>query len=598
MNIADFIVARLCFHGINTAFAVTGGGAMFLNNACAAQPKLKNFYLHHEQACAMAAEGYARVAEKPAIVNVTTGPGAINSLNGVFGAFTDSIPMIILSGQVKKETISDLQNLNSLRQLGDQEARTIEMVKPICKKVFFIENFVSLVDIIDEAYFTATTGRPGPVWIEVPIDVQSTEISLDPYTCEINFLQEIIQEQGYENKLNQIIELIKESKRPVILSGTGIKLSKTINELVSLAEKLSFPVLTAWSHDSFPNQHRLYFGRPGTIGTRSANLIFQNSDLIIVLGSRLNIRQTSYNFKDFAKNSKIIWVDIDSNEFKKPHIKYEIALQADLKSFIPDLLYKIEDSKLEINNLKWLEWCEENKLKYSPKYEDYKEGENKVNPYKFIFKLFNLIPEDSIIACGNASACIIPFQVGKLKNSQQMFSNSGSASMGYELPAAIGAAIAAPEKTTVCIAGDGSIMMNLQELETIRRLNLNIKIILIANDGYLSIKQTQSNFFNSKFGADPESGVSFPDFNRIFDSFEIHNYKVVNLNEEIYTLEQIFETKNPTGIVVEADPGQEFEPRIKSRKVGDKIMTPQLDDMFPHLSSDELELIRKSALSI
>lgn len=593
MNIADFIVARLCFHGITTAFGVTGGGAMFLNNACASQPNLRNFYLHHEQACAMAAEGFARVAGIPAIVNVTTGPGAINSLNGVFGAFTDSIPMIVLSGQVKKETISDLQNLNYLRQLGDQEARTIQMAKPVCKKVFFIENAENLTEIIDEAYYTATAGRPGPVWIEVPIDVQSAEILLDPLSRQIDLEKISIKDDEYDLKLEKVIELIKNSKRPIILSGTGVKLSNTRNSLVTLAEKLNCPVLTAWSHDSFPNEHQLYFGRPGTIGTRSGNLIFQNSDLIIVLGSRLNIRQTSYNFDDFAKNSKIIWIDIDSNEFKKSHIKFELAIESDLKSFIPDLIKKI--NSYEFNFSRWLKWCEGIKLKYSPKYEDYKESENKVNPYKFIFKLFDFIPDESIITCGNASACIIPFQVGILRNSQQMFSNSGSASMGYDLPAAIGAAIAAPDKTIVCIAGDGSIMMNLQELETVKHLELNIKIILISNEGYLSIKQTQSNFFNGKFGADPESGVSFPNFNNIFDAFEIKNHDITNLHKEINILEKLFQTKKPQAVVVTVDPQQEFEPRIKSRKVGDRIMTPQLDDMFPHLPSNELDAIRKSA---
>lgn len=593
MNIADFIVARLCFHGITTAFGVTGGGAMFLNNACASQPNLMNFYLHHEQACAMAAEGFARVAGIPAIVNVTTGPGAINSLNGVFGAFTDSIPMIVLSGQVKKETISDLQNLNHLRQLGDQEARTIQMAKPVCKKVFFIESAENLTEIIDEAYYTATAGRPGPVWIEVPIDVQSTEILLDPLSRQIDLKRIDIKDDEYDLKLEKVIELIKNSKRPIILSGTGVKLSKTRNSLVTLAEKLNCPVLTAWSHDSFPNEHQLYFGRPGTIGTRSGNLIFQNSDLIIVLGSRLNIRQTSYNFEDFAKNSKIIWIDIDANEFKKSHIKFELAIESDLKSFIPDLIMKI--NSYEFNFSRWLKWCEGIKLKYSPKYEDYKESENKVNPYKFIFKLFDVIPDESIIACGNASACIIPFQVGMLRNSQQMFSNSGSASMGYDLPAAIGAAIAAPDRTIVCIAGDGSIMMNLQELETVKHLELNIKIILISNEGYLSIKQTQSNFFNGKFGADPESGVSFPKFNNIFDAFEIKNHEITNLHKEINILEKLFQTKKPQAVVVTVDPQQEFEPRIKSRKEGDRIMTPQLDDMFPHLPSNELDAIRKSA---
>lgn len=596
MNVAEFVIARLNYKGVDTVFSVTGGGAMFINNACANTPGLKTYYLHHEQACAMAAEGYARVANKPAIVNVTTGPGAINSLNGVFGAFTDSIPMIVVAGQVKTSTISDLQGLKNTRQLGDQEVRSIEMVRSICKKTYLIDSSDLIAETIDEAYSAAVSGRPGPVWLEIPIDIQSMQIELDP--SKTNKLEKSFNSESKKEDLNTVIELLSKSKRPVILSGTGIKLSQTKEQLIKFAELISVPVLTAWSHDSFPNEHALYFGRPGTIGTRAGNLIFQNSDLVIVLGSRLNIRQTGYNFQGFAKNSRIIWVDIDENEFKKPHIKYELAIKQDLKFFLPELIEKIIKRKNRFEYESWLNWCLKIKKFYTPKIEDYNFTGNKINPYHFMFKLFSHIPKKSIIVCGNASACIIPFQVGNLKNEQQMFSNSGSASMGYDLPAAIGAAIADPESTVICIAGDGSIMMNLQELETIKRLQLNIKIFLLSNEGYLSIKQTQNNFFNKKFGADSESGLDFPDFNKVFSAFGIKNHFFQKPDDDFENIRIDIGSKYPVGIVVSVDPSQEFEPRIKTKRVENKMITPELDEMHPPIDTKVLNELRLEALSI
>jgi acetolactate synthase-1/2/3 large subunit len=598
MRVADFIAARLAYLGVDTSFLVTGGGAMYLNDAIGASESFRKIYCHHEQGASIAAEAYARVALKPALLNVTTGPGCINALNGVFGAYTDSIPMVIVSGQVKRETMLSFNPVPGLRQLGDQEVDIVTMVKPITKWVYLLKTLEEIAQKIDEAFCEAVTGKPGPVWLDVPVDVQGMTLP-ESYEALISKPLDLsIQEYTASSEdMEKTINAISKAKRPIILAGSGIRISGMTPKLVELAESLGIPVVTAWTHDIFPNDHPLFAGRPGTIGTRAGNFVVQNSDLVIVLGSRLNIRQVSYNWSSFARNAKKIWVDIDPAEFNKPYVSADVTIAADLKKFIPSLIALVKKSQWKSCHGPWVQWCADINARYTPKPTDYPVSEDAINSYHFISELFEHLKENDIVVCGNATATIVPFQIGKIKSGMRLFSNSGSASMGYDIPAALGAAIANPQSRIICLAGDGSSMMNIQELETISGLKLNILVFILNNDGYLSIKQSQRNFFKREAGASSQSGLTFPDFQKLGEAFGL---KSISLKKERWVegLKIFLNSPGPSLCNTFLDLNQEFEPRLKSKMVDGVISTPELDDMHPFLDPKELASVRESALKI
>lgn len=598
MRVADFIVARLAFLGIDTSFLVTGGGAMYLNDAIGASESLKKIYCHHEQGASIAAEAYARVALKPALLNVTTGPGSINALNGVFGAYTDSIPMVIVSGQVKRETMLSFNPVPGLRQLGDQEVDIIAMAKPITKWAYLLKTPEEIAQKIDEAFSEAVTGKPGPAWLDVPVDIQGAVLP-EEYEALISRPLDLFVDQFAASfgEVEKTIEAISKAKRPVILAGSGVRISGTASKLVELAETLDIPVVTAWTHDIFPNDHRLFAGRPGTIGTRAGNFVVQNADLVIVLGSRLNIRQVSYNWKSFARNAKKIWVDIDPAEFKKPYVSADITIAADLKTFVPSLISSAKNSQWKPIHGSWVRWCADINARFTPRPDDYPVSEDAINSYHFVAELFEHLKENDIVVCGDATATIVPFQIGKIKSGMRLFSNSGSASMGYDIPAALGAAIANPEARIICLAGDGSSMMNIQELETISSLDLNVLVFILNNDGYLSIKQTQRNFFKREAGSSSQSGLSFPDFKKLGEAF---SFRSIDLKKARWKerLKEFLNAPGPSLCNTFLDLYQEFEPRLKSKMVDGVISTPELDDMHPFLDSQELAAVRESALKI
>ena len=594
LNVSDQIAKYIKKKGVDQVFTVTGGGAMFLNKAFHETYGKSVCYMHHEQACAMAAEGYARIKNKPAVVNVTSGPGGINALNGVFGAFTDSIPMIIISGQVKNETLVRSYSDKNLRQLGDQEAKIEDIAKPICKYVVGIKKISQLAKELPKALFEASNGRPGPVWIDIPADIQMAREKVKfrehKNVKKINNLK-------YKNIFQELNVLLQNSKRPLILAGTGVRLSSTTNNLIKFSKKFSIPITTAWTHDIIESKSKFFAGRPGTIGTRPGNFCLQNADLVIVLGSRLNIRQTGFNFSGFAKNAKIVHVDIDKSELNKFYLNTHMKINMDLRNFFnlaSKYLYKNDNKKILSE---WVAWCKRVKEKYSIKNEKFsKDKKGLLNPYRAMFKISDLLKEGDKIVCGNASACIIPFQSLEIKKNQRLFSNSGSASMGYDLPAAIGAAIAdnkSDNSRVICIAGDGSLQMNIQELQTLASLNLNLKIFLINNEGYLSIKSTHQNFFGEVFGSDPDSGIDFPNFVKIAKAYGINAYKISSyrsLNE----LDSILNKKEPALIELMVDTEQEFCPKLKSRMDDNgNFITPELDDMYPFLKREDIINITK-----
>lgn len=595
MKVAKYISEFLVKNGIKDCFIVTGGGAMHLDDALGHQEGLHCVFNHHEQACSIAAEGYTRLTGKLAAVCVTSGPGGTNAITGVMGGWLDSIPMFVLSGQVKRETtIWSCPELN-LRQLGDQEFDIIHSVANMTKYAVMVTNPQEIAYHLEKALFLALNGRGGPVWLDIPLDVQGAQIETNEL---IHFNSEIekpwVVPQVKDEIAETILAKIKEAKAPLILAGTGIRLGQAEEELLKLLNKLQIPVVTAWNaNDSVGADSPYLAGMPGTVGTRPGNFAVQNCDLLLSLGCRLNIRMIGYNHFDFAKNAYKIIVDIDPRELAKPTIRPDMSVNADVKDLMQKLLTKEYERPIRHN--KWLKWCQDLMEKYPACDKSYYRNDGGViNPYVFMDKLFAKLDKTDRIICGNGSACVITFQAGKIKQGQRMFTNSGCAAMGYGLPAALGVAVADNSKRTICIDGDGSVMMNIQELATIAYNKLDIKLIVLNNNGYHSIRQTQTNLFKPPFiGIDANSGVGFPDFAKLADAFGLKYYVLDSEENCDAVLNEVLNCEGPCLCEAVVDPTQNFAPKSSSKVLPDgRITSPSLDDMAPFLPREEFEKIK------
>ena len=590
-KLAQYIMGKLADWGVRDVFLVTGGGAMHLNDALARESRLHYVCNHHEQAAAMAAECYARVTGTVGVVNVTTGPGGINALNGVFGAWTDSVPMMVLSGQVKRETCMAALGIKGLRQLGDQEVDIVRMAGGITKYAVLVTDPADIRYHLEKAWHLSKSGRPGPCWLDIPVDVQSAMVdestmrAYDPAENPPDWDPAAVPEQCRE-----VIRRLAAAKRPVIMAGTGVRASHALAAFRSVIGLLGIPITTAWTHDLIASDDPLFCGRPGTIGERAGNFTVQNADVLLVLGSRLNIRQVSYNWGSFAREAFKIQVDIDAAEMQKPLVHPDLPIHCDLKAFLEEMLRQLSESAYQPeHHAGWLAWCRERAVKYPVVLDRYRQQGPPVNPYYFIGELFEMLAGDDVIVCGDATACIVPYQAGKLKFSQRLISNSGAASMGHDLPAAVGAAVARQGKRVICLAGDGSIQLNIQELQTIAHHRWPIKIFVLNNGGYLSIRQTQSNFFGGNMiGESPSSGVSFPDMRCVAGAYGIPAMRVATA-ADFRNIPAMLHAPGPALCEVMLDPAQEFEPRLKSRQLPDgKIVSPNLEDMYPFLDPEEL----------
>lgn len=594
IKVAQYISEFLVNNGIIDCFMVTGGGAMHLDDAIGHQKGIRCIFNHHEQGSAIAAEAYARYSGKIAAVCVTSGPGGTNAITGVMGGWLDSIPMFILSGQVKRETTTWACPELNLRQLGDQEFDIIGSVSNMTKYAVMVTNPLEIAYHLEKALYMALEGRKGPVWLDIPLDVQGAQIETDEL---IHFNSEVERTWSLssikKSLINTVVEKIRNAKAPLILAGTGIRLGNAETEFLELLDKLKIPVVTAWNaNDTAASDSPYFAGMPGTVGTRAGNFAVQNCDLLISLGCRLNIRMIGYNHYDFAKNAYKIIVDIDPRELSKPTIKADMPVNADVKDFISEILK--EDYTPVSSHEKWLSWCRNLVEKYPAALPKYRNKDGLINPYVFMDILSEKLESDDKIICGNGSACVMTFQALKLKQGQRMFTNSGCAAMGYGLPAALGVAVAYNENRTICIDGDGSIMMNIQELAVIAHNKLNVKIILLNNNGYHSIRQTQTNLFKPPFiGIDSESGVSFPDFKLLASAFGLKYFTLSGESECGKVLDEVLACDGACICEVVVDPGQNFAPKSSSKVMPDgKIVSPSLDDMAPFLEREEFEAIK------
>ncbi len=589
IKLSDYVVRTLADWGVRDIFMMTGGGAMHLNDSIGQESRIRYICTHHEQVAAMAAEGYSRISGLPGVVNVTTGPGGINALNGVFGAWTDSIAMLVLSGQVKRQTCMATAGTRNLRQLGDQEVDIISMVRGVTKYAQLIDDPAKIRYHLERAWHLARSGRPGPCWLDIPIDVQSAQIdetTLRPYDpaedalpCDSALLQRQCQE---------VVERLRAAKRPVLLAGTGVRLAGALEEFEQVIRKLGIPVTTAWTHDLIANDDELYCGRPGTIGDRAGNFTVQNADLVLVLGSRLNLRQVSYNWSSFARDAFKIQVDVDPAELSKPLVTPDLAITADLKPFLRTLVETLDATAYQPRHAPWLAWCRQRVSRYPVVQDRQRKPGPPLNPYYFMELLSARLASDDVVICGNATACILPFQVMKIRRGQRLISNSGAASMGYDLPASIGAAVARNGRRVICLAGDGSLQLNIQDLQTVVHHQLPVKLFVLNNGGYLSIRSTQRNFFGRLMGEGPQSGVSFPDFVKVGNAYGLPGIRV-DCAAGMDKVQSALDAPGPALIEIMLDPEQEFEPRSRSKVLPDgSIVSPPLEDMYPFLSPEEL----------
>lgn len=600
IRLADYVAEFLVAHGVTDCFSVVGGGAMHLNDALGHKDGLKVTYNHHEQACAIAAEAYARIDNRIAAVCVTTGPGGTNALTGVLGGWLDSIPMFIISGQVRYDTTARyaLQYTKTpLRAMGDQEYDIVKSVTPMTKYATMIEDPLQIRYALERAWHLATTGRPGPVWIDIPVNYQGSYIETDDlHGYDPAEDDALLPPPVSSDLVNEVLNAITQAKRPVIHAGYGIRLSGAYDLFRSVIDKLNIPVVTYWNAiDLIEDDHPLYVGRAGNMGDRPGNWAIQNADLVIAIGTRISIRQVGYNWQTWARAAKVIMVDIDPAELKKPTLHVDMPIWADAKDFLTQLNSAIIQYPLFQNRI-WLDACQNWKRNYpvvQPK--QLEENGNTANVYAFVHYLSEQLPENSLTAVSNGACCVVGHQTYVIKKGSRFANNSAVASMGYGLPAAIGTCIAGERAETICLEGDGSIMMNLQELQTIITNKLPIKIFLINNSGYHSIRITQSNLFSEhcKVGIGEESGdLSFPAFRKIADAFGFPYYEAHSNASMKKAVDKVLALDGPVFCEIYTDTEQRWEPKSSTKRLEDgTLVSPPLEDLAPFLPRQELKEI-------
>lgn len=591
IRLADYVMSFLEQQGVRDIFVVTGGGAVFLDDALNGNKNLRYYCCHHEQAVAMAAEAYARVKGDLGVSLVTTGPGGTNTITGVCGSWTDSVPHLILSGQVfLNQTIRN----TGVRQLGVQEINIVDIVRTITKYAVMVEDPKKIKYHLQKAIYLAKTGRPGPVWIDVPANIQNAKIEESELE---EFHPEEIRPQydaDLPQKVARIVELLRASKRPLLHAGQGIRIAGAINDFRHLVEHYRLPFVTSRNaNDIIESSHGLYIGRPGTFPQRWANFAVQNCDAYISIGTRLSLPQTGYNAKDYARNAFKVMVDADKAELFKDTLHLDLRVHADAKEFLRELERQLGQQNMSFDTASWIAQCQEWKKKYPIVLPEYEKQTKTVNSYYFADVLSDVLTPEDIIVTDMGFAFQTTHQTFRVKNGQRLFTNSGFASMGWGLPAAVGASVASGGvsggKRVICLAGEGGFMMNIQELATVMHHQFPIKIFVYNNGGYLTQKQTFELNFGRVIGSDKASGLSFPDFEKIAEAHNIpftRIYSHVKMKEKI---QNIIDAPGPHLCELMMDHNQAQIPKAIPRKRPDGTSMPILfENLYPFLDEQEL----------
>ncbi len=586
IRLADYVMLFLESIGIEDVFTVSGGGSIFLDDALG-QSKIKYYCCHHEQAVAMASEAYARVNGEIGVSLVTSGPGGTNAITGVAGCWIDSVPNLIISGQVYlNQTIGD----SGLRQLGVQEINIIDIVDPITKYAVMVKKANKIKYHLQKAVHIAKTGRPGPVWVDIPADIQRADINeneLEEFTPNENPTS---LDSNLKSKVTKIAQLLKSSKRPLIHVGQGVKISKATKEFLAFVKSYDLPFVTARNaNDIVATNHELYVGRPGTFGQRGANFAVQNSDFYLAIGTRLALSQTGYFSRDYARNAKKVMVDIDQTELDKKTLSIDIKVQSDAKVFLMELNQELSGVSLDISS--WIRQCQHWKEKYPVMIPEHKRHKSPVNSYYFVDILSEILTSKDVIVTDMGIAFQGTHQAFKIKEGQKLFTNSGFAAMGWGLPASVGACVANQNKRTICISGDGGLQLNIQELATIMHNKLPIKLFVLNNGGYLTIKQTQEHGFGGQLmGCNQATGLSFPDVLKLAEAYKIRSIRLDNQENLKHKLKQVVDSKGPVVCEIIMDPDQKQIPKVLNRKKPDGTMEASpVEDMYPYLAPEELK---------
>ena len=586
MTVSEYIFDFLAKKGVDTAFVVTGGQAMWLNDALARSKKIRSVFCHHEQSCAMSADAYGRITNNLGLAVVTAGPGSVNVINGLVGGWTDSSPMMVVSGQSALASVKYIES-SGIRQFGIQGINIKPFVEKACKYFVTVDDPINIRFYLEKAYHLAKNGRPGPVWIDVPLDIQRMHV---PEKLAVGYTPENFTIGGRKRKelIASFIDKLTTSSRPLIIAGQGIRLSNATNELRAFVERFRIPIVTTrLGIDVIESDNDLYVGRPGNYGERAANFAIQNADFILSVGSRLATAAVGHNPKCFGKHAFKIVVDIDQKELEKPGFPIDVKIQDDAKAFLEALMdYNI---KSKPDTKAWVEKCNEWKRKYPVVLDEYKNtGEGRINSYYFIDRLCEATSNDDMILVDTGSCFHVACQAWKLKKGQRFITTGGLSSMGYWV-AGIGACSANNYQKTIVITGDGSFQMNIQDLATIAHNKLPIKIFIFNNNGYLLIRQTQHNYMNDRFyGEGPESGLWCPDSLKIANAYGIKGVRIENASQLESKIQEVLDYDGPVICDVLTEEWQLIIPRVASDKLPDgSLRMRNYEDMFPFLSEEE-----------
>lgn len=588
IKLSDYVFQFLESKGIKQAFILPGGGAMHLDDSIG-KSGIEYVCCLHEQAASIAGEAYAQHTNTPGLVLVTSGPGATNAITGVTAGWIDSTPMIIISGQSKR---ADLVGDKGVRQIGSQEVQIVPMVTPITKYAVQILEPTEIRYHLEKAYYEATNGRPGPVWLDIPLDVQAVMLEEDTLS---GYVPQEQKTESVTEKVGRIIELLKAAEKPLFLAGNGIKLANGTETLYELLDLLQIPVQTTWKTiDMFGEDEPVYVGHPGIMGDRGANLILQEADLIISVGCRLDTSVTAFNDKNFGKNAKKVVIDIDENEIRRMGVDKEVAIACDAKGFLQELMSQIEDDENVLAERKsiwqnWIKYGKDLRAKYPVITREHAEAKGYVSAYYFIDKLCTMLREDDVIVPeSSGGAGEITYQAFRLKKGQKMKNAAGLGSMGFGLPYAIGSCIANDRRRTILINGDGAFQLNIQELETLHRLGLPVKMFVWNNDGYASIRSMQRNNFEGHYVAsDRGSGLTIPNLCNVAEAYGFKTYQIYDNGELDAILPEIMKDDEPLFCELMVLPEETVSPRVKAI-VGEngKMMSGPLENMWPYLSID------------